>query len=463
MEYLISSKDALFLDESSITEGMIDSSSLMENASLSIFNNIEKHLKEYKDVVFIAGCGGNGGDAIASARIALSNGYNPSVYLIDGNENEDRKKQRIIAQNYGVKFISDFSNADLIIDGYIGVGFKGKLRDKAVALINNINNIDCYKISIDVPSGLNEENNVSIIANETITMGRRKLFMYSPKNRVKCGKITVVNPSFSPKAYAKLSPKAKLYNLDEYEKTPLNSSDYKNSKAHIAIFASSLDYLGASLITANTAFKVGVGLVTLYSAKEVLKNIVLDKPSLILREYSQDIDLNIYDAILFGPGFEQDKTSLLEYIISNYKGPLVLDAEGIKTYSTLKNIKRSVSQIVLTPHLGEIRNFFSFSNSAEYFSSLINLSKTEDLTVVSKCDVVTIADKDELLLVDGSNPYLGIAGSGDVLSSIITSFLAKKRSVLAAVLLHQKAGLVAHDEYNYFTIEELINVLGHLA
>ena len=464
MEQLISSKDALLLDELSIKDGMIDSLCLMENAALSIFNNIKSKLNLYKNVVFIAGGGGNGGDAIAAARIAYSNGYNNvSIYLVDGNENSDRKKQRIIAENYGVKFTSDFSAADLIIDGYIGVGFKGQLRDNAISLIEKINSLDAVKISIDVPSGLNEESNTCVSATETITMGRKKLFMYSVKNREKCGKITLVNPSFSPKAFSRLTPRAELYNPDEYNKLCLSSSSYKNTKSHIAIFASSHDYLGAALITANTAFKVGVGLVTLFSTKEVLSKIVNEKPSLILREYSLDLDLSNYDAILFGPGFDKNQTELLEYIVASYSGPLVLDAEGINTYKKCNFKTRSVSPLVVTPHLGELKNFFTFTNSDEYFSLLSKTAKDENICIVSKCDVVSIAEDDTLKLVDGSNPYLGIAGSGDVLSSIITCFLAQKRSVLDAVLLHQKAGRVAHEEYNYFTIEELITTLGTIS
>ncbi|MBR1919680.1 MAG: NAD(P)H-hydrate dehydratase, partial [Spirochaetales bacterium] len=172
-----------------------------------------------------------------------------------------------------------------------------------------------------------------------------------------------------------------------------------------------------------------------------------------------------FDAILFGPGIGEGRESVLEKVLSSADCPLIIDADGIRTFMNLENRRVKSSRLIFTPHLGELRTLSgnaTYSTPDEYFDLLSSLSESLKATIIAKSSVVTIADGRRIVSVDGANPALGVAGSGDVLSGMIASMISQGGSAELACLYHQMAGHRLKEEKGFFTSEELVEMVGRM-
>ena len=192
---------------------------LMENAGSVLADHIINHVKELdsRKVVVVAGTGNNGGDGFVAARHLAGYSKEISVILLG---NKMKTKESTLNWN-GIKNMyktikllttDDFYfekkmktiilEADIIIDAIFGTGIKGlprKLHSNAISLINDSK---AYVLSVDIPSGLDpltgEVNNISVIANETITFHRLKIGLLKRKDIT--GKIILKSIGVPPEA-----------------------------------------------------------------------------------------------------------------------------------------------------------------------------------------------------------------------------------------------------------------------
>ncbi len=187
---------------------------MMENAgAVTARYLLEKYadLKEKKITVF-AGLGNNGGDAFVVARHLAGFGCKPTVVLL-GSPSKIKTEEaisnwRLLEKMNSVNIIvtSDPSqvvlDADIIVDGILGTGVAGKIREPYVTAIDLINKHRCFKLSVDIPSGLDPDSG-SVIdkcvkADVTITYHKMKIGM--PKAMEMCGKILVEKIGIPPEA-----------------------------------------------------------------------------------------------------------------------------------------------------------------------------------------------------------------------------------------------------------------------
>lgn len=187
---------------------------MMENAGASTARYlIEKYenLQEKKIMVF-AGLGNNGGDSFVVARHLAGFGCKPDVVLL-GNPDKIKTEEsisnwKILEKMNSVNLMvaSDptpiLLNADIIIDGVLGTGVSGKIREPYATAIDLINKSHAFKLSVDVPSGLDPDSGAVIDkcvkANVTITYHKMKIGM--PKRMDMCGKIIVEKIGIPPEA-----------------------------------------------------------------------------------------------------------------------------------------------------------------------------------------------------------------------------------------------------------------------
>ena len=192
---------------------------LMENAGNALADHIINHAKEldYRKVVVVAGTGNNGGDGFVAARHLAGDSKEISVILLgskmktkestinwNGIKNMDKTIKFLTIDDFDFekKMKSIILEADIIIDAIFGTGIKGlprKLHSNAISLINDSK---AYVLSVDVPSGLDpltgEVNNISVIANETITFHRLKIGLLKRKDIT--GKIILKSIGVPPEA-----------------------------------------------------------------------------------------------------------------------------------------------------------------------------------------------------------------------------------------------------------------------
>jgi NAD(P)H-hydrate epimerase len=150
---------------------------------------------------------------------------------------------------------------------------------------------------------------------------------------------------------------------------------------------------------------------------------------------------------------------------------LVVDADGIRAFCRLK--ARAAGNCILTPHPGEFEALrktycpgIASGTPDNFHEALAACSEAAGAVVAYKADTLWIQGKSGSFAVDGSNPSLGVAGSGDVLAGITAALAARsadgdmEKTACSAVLLHQKAGRLAREDLGFYPSSELVKYIG---
>src|SRR3989344_7972226 len=170
---------------------------LMENAGRGIARILkEKFDLKNKRILIIAYHGNNGGDGFAAARYLCDDAEVDVLFVGDESKlkNEALANFRKIENNKKIQLLTlealDFSDYDIILDGIFGTGIEGEIKDPLATLIKNLNKTKAYKVSIDIPSGINpdtgEKANAAFEPDLIITMHelKRGLENYKDKTAV---------------------------------------------------------------------------------------------------------------------------------------------------------------------------------------------------------------------------------------------------------------------------------------
>jgi len=188
---------------------------MMENAGASAVRRLEEKLDNLssKNILIFAGLGNNGGDSFVIARHLAGRGSKVTVVLL-GNSDKIRTEEsqwnwKLLEKMDSIKLISEekFSGeytADIIVDGILGTGISGSIREPYASAMNFINKSKAYKLAVDVPSGLDPDSgstsNIFVTADMTVTFHKMKIGM--PKRKDLCGKIFVEKIGIPPEAEA---------------------------------------------------------------------------------------------------------------------------------------------------------------------------------------------------------------------------------------------------------------------
>ncbi len=187
---------------------------MMENAGASVARHIVEHYSDLasKKITVFAGLGNNGGDAFVVARHLAAYGCTPTVILLGHPDKikteESRSNWKILEKMNSVNLMLASAtdeivhDADVIVDGILGTGIHGKIREPYSSAIDVINQSRAFKFAVDVPSGLDPDtgvvNDKCVKADVTITFHKMKIGM--TKGQDMCGKITVEKIGIPPEA-----------------------------------------------------------------------------------------------------------------------------------------------------------------------------------------------------------------------------------------------------------------------
>jgi len=185
---------------------------MMENAGAAAVKRLaEKVDLEEKNVLIFVGMGNNGGDGLVMARHLSGYGSKVTVVLLGPPEKikteESNWNWSILKKMSSIKLISgndvsfDF-NPDVIIDGILGTGISGDIKEPYASAINYINETNCFKFAVDVPSGLNPDNgetaNICVKSDMTVTFHKMKRGI--PKRKDLTGELYAEKIGIPPEA-----------------------------------------------------------------------------------------------------------------------------------------------------------------------------------------------------------------------------------------------------------------------
>lgn len=437
----------------------------MEHAGFSMASRIETWCRDrdIRSLAILCGTGHNGGDGYVIARALQPHDFNIRLFTADGRLKPLTEVNRRRCECLGLvcEPLSAFepSPDTAVIDALFGIGLNRPLNHEPwQALFDRIRNVRIPVIAVDTPSGLFEgrrDDDPILEAEFTLTVEYRKRAFYTPENRRACGVIETVPAAF-PRITA--APDAVL-GCPKVPEHDFSLFAHKYTKGHAALWAGSRDYPGAALLAARAALKTGAGLLTLSTDSQTAAAVLREEPSVIVRTDETTALPGKITAWGCGCGWGRDVSRLP--ILKNFIEtpiPRVIDADALNLLSEYFPDARFADGAVLTPHPGEWKRLCPADSN--FYDSLHRFAVDKNVTVVYKSSFSVITSPaGETTIFDSPVPELGTAGSGDVLTGILLSFLARgispDRAAIGAVALHNAAGKEAAARYGLFTAAEL--------
>lgn len=485
------------IDHATCQAQNIDSVELMERAAGAVACEIISRFLPSQRIVVIAGPGNNGGDALAVARMLIEQGYRKvEIFLfnVQGELSHDCKEQRnrLIALDSDVDFTEvtkEFSppllgRSDVVLDGLFGGGLSRQLQGGFKMLVRYINESRAYVVSIDMPSGLfaewNEHTNPRdvIHANLTLAISMPRISYFFEENSGLIGEWKVLDIELDA---AKIRETAATFFYVEAQSVrralkPRHPFAAKRDFGSAMIMAGSMGMMGAAIMTARAAMKAGAGIVTVHSARCGMIPLQSTVCEVMFEPDKNDrliTDMRLHHshkAVAAGPGIGtfDDTINALEGLLKNVGMPIVLDADALNCIAKRPTLLSLIPPMsIITPHRGEFdRLFGEHTTDEQRLRKAIEMSQYYNIIIVLKGHHTAIVRPDGKVYFNSTgNPGMATAGSGDVLTGVITGFMAQgykpELSATIGVYVHGLAGDLAADELGEYgmTASDIINHL----
>jgi len=510
MEYLVNGEQSRMIDRFSIDEIGIPSLVLMERASLSVADEVQKLIdqsaagdfpgkRKKLRVVSVCGSGNNGGDGMAAARILFGRGCEADI-LLAGNPDklsDDAARQLSIARRMGVKIIDGGSiaggsgvsdqeamtaflkNYDIMIDAVFGTGLSrdvgGRYRDWILA-VNAAADAGASVYSVDIASGISSDDGrvlgVAVRADVSVTFGYRKLGAVLYPGSMYSGRTVCSDIGFDRRAVKKFTDVHIAYGPEDLGRLPERRQDSnKGTYGRTLIIAGSRNMAGAAAFSSRAAYYTGTGLVTVYTPecnRCILQQLM---PEAVMKTYPEDADdsetllrlLQSHTAAVLGPGIGISAASerIVETVLAKAECPLIIDADALNIISEHREwLKASPARMVLTPHLKELSRLTGY-NIQTLRSNLqkicVDFSREYGVICIAKDARTMIFGTAGNIYVNLSgNNGMSTGGSGDVLTGIIAGLCAQglepEEASRLGVYIHGLAGERASDKRGTYSV-----------
>ncbi|MCX6168308.1 MAG: NAD(P)H-hydrate dehydratase [Ignavibacteriales bacterium] len=479
---------------------------LMENAARSLYAEIISNTNgsvDNNNVGIVCGKGNNGGDGFALARHFIINDYTVKIIALGAEEElkGDALTNFRITKNLiseypsskisvyeSVKDLSSFDDCSLIIDAMLGTGSRGDLAEPYREIVEKLNQLNSYKVAVDLPSGLDLENaggEIIFIADLTVTLSEYKTGLFYSNGYVNCGTIKKGTIGIGNEYYDKLTITDYLIEPeDAYYGLPDKALDQnKYSAGKVFVIAGSGKLPGASFLTTNAVLRSGAGSSILAFPKSIksLAQQMLDSAIVLAyedeaKEYLSDANLdeleekiNWANVIALGPGLgreEGTKNAVLEILKTHKTKKIVIDADAIHAIGGEEFSKLNLKGKILTPHHKEFADMLRIGLD-DLENNLLKYGKNFSIEngcylVLKGAPTIIFNSAGEAFINTTGNPGLAKFGSGDVLTGMIAGFLAQsdeiEEALISAVYIHSLAADLLFEEkteYGY-TSEDLI-------
>jgi len=476
---ILTSEQIRSADEYTIKNQPIASLDLMEQAATNCFDAINNSLgKKIKDqpMHIFCGIGNNGGDGLVLARLFSKSGSKVTVYVsrYSNKSTNDFKVNLDRLRGLDLKIAEIDMKADLkpikegwIIDAIFGTGLNRPPRGIAAATIKHMNNQNLPIIAIDIPSGLfsntpaHHDLDKTIAADFTFGFQVPKLAFFMSENFRFVGKWEIVDIGLDNEFIEK--QESELYYLVPQKLKSLlrtrKKFEHKGNFGHTVLIGGNIEMAGAVILAGRAALRAGAGLVTLMVPEKLMSTIHQSTPELMcismgdefIRSWEKKKLPKAMEkhgiGIGTGMGMHSKSKDFLKDLLEDSFQPLVLDADALNIIADDPKLLDEVpAQSILTPHIGEFKRLIGkYKNGFELLEKQIEFSEKHKVIVVLKGAHTRISTpRGKVFFNQTSNPGLATAGSGDVLTGIITGLLKQYnnpvKAAMLGVYLHGLAG-----------------------
>jgi NAD(P)H-hydrate epimerase len=404
-------------DEMRAAEQGHDVEAMMEQAGRAVADAVLARYPEARRIAAVCGKGANGGDGKIALRLLAESGLETSEQL-DGDP-------------------------DVVIDALFGTGFRGEPRGDAAAVIERINAAGVPVVAVDIPSGVDastgEVPGDAVRAELTVTMHGRKVGLVVAPGRFHAGDVEVADIGLE-----QADMKHRLVTEEILRLVPRRSAgDTKYSAGSVLVVGGSPGMTGAVCLAAEAAFRADAGYVAVAVPKASLPVIetLLVEAVKAPRERVDELAERA-TAFAVGPGLGRgdEERSLARRLLADLALPAVVDADALYELEAAD----WPGPRVLTPHAGELGHLLDEDSSWVDDHRLEAVQRAVDryscVVLLKGPGTLVAAPGVGVLVCDAGTPALATAGTGDVLTGVITAFLAKGMDARLAAA----AGAFAH-------------------
>ena len=474
----------------------LDSGVLMERAATGLAQAIIVLLKELRGqvrgahIAIAVGGGNNGGDALFAGAKLAQRGVSVTAVCVAASAHEAgvaallRANGRVVQWHEAEGHLHRqnlFFDADVIIDGIVGMGGSGVLRPAAAAMVELINASGALVVAVDLPSGVaadtGEIAEIAVAADITVTFGCLKTGLLVSPGSDFAGGLRVVDIGITDTLGEPALIALEAVDVVAFVPEP-GVDDYKYRRGVVGVAAGSREYPGAALLAVGAARMGDVGMVRYLDRGDGVAQQVLatfpdvvasgDDPGDSTRVTAWACGPGFAGPGFAGPGFESvgelaHDDPAIDAVLRTPL-PVVLDAGALMSVAGSPTLRAQIAQrpaiTVITPHAGEasaLAAAIGISTELGRLALAQSLAKGLNVVVVLKGPASLIAAPSGLVLVDTmGGAELSTAGSGDVLAGLAAAVLAGANArgdiddhddaavaVAAAVWLHGQAGQLA--------------------
>ncbi len=472
---ILSAEQIKAWDQFTIENEPILSIDLMERASAKCTEWIAANYTLSNTFHIFCGKGNNGGDGLAIARMLSGKGAKVIAHILEfghaGTADFQCNLERLHHTNVEIRFIQSenqfpvLGKNEVVIDALLGSGLNRPLETVCAQLVAFINRSNCEIISIDIPSGIladqSSKKQMAIKANHTLSFQCYKLAFYFPENAENIGFIHIIDIGLDPDHLHSLKTKFEWIDLEMIRKIKKtrNRFSHKGNFGHALIIAGSYGKIGAATLSAKACLRSGVGLLTCHIPKCGYDIMQISVPeAMVETDFNSsfltkaETDLAKFAAIGIGPGIgiATETKNLLQQVFAAYHSPMVIDADALNLISMEQDLLNLIpTNSILTPHPKEFERLFGkTSNDFERCELALKKAQEFNIIIILKGHHSFIASPDGNGFFNSTgNAGMATAGSGDVLTGVLTGLLAQEYlptdAAILGVWLHGLAGELA--------------------
>jgi len=422
-------------------------------------------------VAVLVGGGDNGGDALYAAARLADRGAVVTAIAAAGRVHEGGAAAlaggggRLI-EAPGEDADEAIAVADLIIDGLLGIGGRGGLREPAASLAAAAGRARALVVAVDLPSGVDADTGevvgAAVRADVTVTFGTLKPGLLIDPGASYAGVVECVDIGLGGYLGPPDVAAPQAADIAAWLPRPSEESD-KYRRGVLGIVAGSDRFTGAPTLAVGGAIRGGAGMVRLLSSAVPVAVVRQHWPEAVITTLDAGLGgsaaveaVGQVEAWAAGPGMGTDEVAadLLAAVLAT-SVPVLVDADGITLLASHRKLLPRPAPTLLTPHAGELARLLGADRldvEAHRLRFATQAAAELGCTVLLKGSTTVIAPPaadQEVLVNPTGTSWLATAGSGDVLSGLAGSLLAQgldpPRAAAAAAYLHGIAGRLAAE------------------
>jgi hydroxyethylthiazole kinase-like uncharacterized protein yjeF len=432
--------------------GGVAAESLMEEVGRQIAQAVSQAFARPGTAVIYYGKGHNGGDALVAARYLAEASWEIELRPQEQDPAKLADLTRAKLKELEALRIEPPRRLELrrrvMIDGLLGIGGTGPLREDIRALTREINdrrmtsNIRVF--AVDLPTGLNGDTGEAdpdcVVADLTIAAGYAKTGLVADGAAAFVGRLCVAAlKEFEPHAPAEFAGETATPKSLGGLLARRNFDSYKTEYGRVGIIAGSPGFIGAAVLCASGALRGGAGLVTVYAPEEIQPLLsIMAPPEIMVRPVKsyEEVIGKKHDVLAIGPGLGKGRAGAILQLVEHAECPMVLDADGLNIVAEHDTglLARCAGPRLLTPHPGEMARLFPESKNlsrheaATRFTARFAAARSP-ITLLLKGSRTIIHETGKPASYNTTgNPGMGTGGMGDVLTGVCAALIGQHLS-----------------------------------